>query len=76
MNRKLNLLVMVLVLALTALGRSQEKQNERPPSTPKLVMEGVSHDFGVVRPGTVLKHSFAIKNEGTADLIIKSVSPG
>jgi uncharacterized protein DUF1573 len=76
MKQKIVLTVMLLVLALPSLGRSQEKQNERPPGEPKLVVEGATHDFGIIRPGTQLRHSFTIKNEGTADLVIKSVSPG
>lgn len=76
MRQKITLIVMLLVFALPAAGWSQEKQNERPPSGPKLVVDSVTHDFGVVRPGTPLRYSFAIKNQGTADLIIRSVSPG
>lgn len=76
MKQKITLLVMLLVLALPGLGRSQQKQSEQPPGAPKLVVEKVTHDFGIVRPGTRLSHSFAIKNQGTEDLLIKSVSPG
>jgi hypothetical protein len=76
MRPKLTVLLMVLGLALTTSLRSQEKQNEPPRGAPKLVVELTTHDFGLVRPGTPLKYSFKIKNEGTADLLIQSVSPG
>ena len=43
---------------------------------PKLVLASFTHDFGEVKSGTPLNYSFIIKNQGEADLIIKSVAPG
>jgi HYDIN/CFA65/VesB family protein len=76
MKQKITILVVLLALSLPALGRSQEKQSEQPPGAPKLVVDKVTHDFGIVRPGTQLRHSFTVRNIGTTDLLIKSVSPG
>ena len=45
------------------------------PATPRLSIPSLEHSFGSVKPGTPLAYSFEIKNEGKADLEIKSVSP-
>jgi hypothetical protein len=45
------------------------------PATPKLSIPSLEHSFGSVKAGTPLNYSFEIKNEGKADLEIKSVSP-
>ena len=45
------------------------------PATPKLTIPSLEHSFGSVKAGTPLTYSFEIKNEGKADLEIKSVSP-
>ena len=42
---------------------------------PKLAIASLEHSFGTVKPGTPLSYTFKIKNEGQADLEIKSVSP-
>ncbi len=42
---------------------------------PKLSTPSLEHSFGSVKAGTPLTYSFEIKNEGKADLEIKSVSP-
>jgi Protein of unknown function (DUF1573) len=46
------------------------------PPGPKLVIAAPEHSFGNVKPGTPLTHTFKIRNEGQADLEIKSVKPG
>jgi hypothetical protein len=43
---------------------------------PKMKIDSFVHDFGVVKPGEKLSYSFKVRNEGSADLIIQSVSPG
>jgi hypothetical protein len=47
----------------------------RDGGTPKLSTPSLEHSFGSVKAGTPLTYSFEIKNEGDADLEIKSVSP-
>ncbi len=42
---------------------------------PKLAIASLEHSFGAVKPGSPLSYTFKIKNEGQADLEIKSVSP-
>ena len=45
-------------------------------AAPVLVIESFTHDFGEVKPGDPLRYAFKIKNEGKADLLINSVTPG
>jgi hypothetical protein len=73
-------LLTLLVIAAAA----QEKQPPAQPNggsapsgaTPKLVIESYTHDFGEVKSGDPLRYAFKIKNDGNADLVINSVSPG
>jgi hypothetical protein len=68
--------VLALLLSPSQIGRSQEKQDEHSKGVPRLSIEVTTYDFGIVKPGTPLKHPFMFKNEGAADLLIQSVSPG
>ena len=63
-------LMLVLALAGGALG-----QDRSAPPVPKLVIAQTEFSFGDVKAGEVLNHTFVIKNEGGADLIIKGVAP-
>lgn len=49
-------------------------QAEELPS-PKISIDDLSHNFGTVSEGTIVKHSFKVKNEGNADLIIQRLVP-
>jgi len=42
---------------------------------PKAVFPAMEHDFGTVDRGTMLEHTFIVRNEGTAPLEIISVKP-
>ena len=42
---------------------------------PRLSIASLEHSFGSVKPGQPLTFTFKIKNDGQADLEIKSVSP-
>jgi hypothetical protein len=79
----------ILVLALVTFSAvltaaAQQKQPPVQPNAgsassgpvPKLVIESMTHDFGEVKPGAPLRYAFKIRNEGKADLLINSVSPG
>ncbi len=66
------LLSLVLAFATTAMAQASPASNGEP----KLVIKSFAHDFGEVKSGTPLQYSFIIKNEGKADLLIKSVAPG
>ena len=59
-------LALSLVLALAAFAQT---------SAPKLVLDSAAHDFGKVTEGSEIVHTFKVKNEGTAELVIKNVSP-
>ena len=68
-------LALAILLAVSA--AAQEKQQpKQAEATPKLAVEAFTHDFGEVKAGTPLRYAFKIKNEGKADLLIQSVSPG
>jgi hypothetical protein len=67
-------LSLFLVLTFAAVSMAQEKPAQN--GEPKLVIESFTHDFGEVKSGAPLEYSFVIKNQGKADLLIKSVAPG
>ena len=43
---------------------------------PKMVLKESEFDFGEVKEGVVLRHSFSVVNKGNQDLRIISVKPG
>ncbi len=45
------------------------------PAAPKAVIAEPSKDAGTVPKGEVIKHTFVVKNAGTADLLITDVKP-
>ena len=59
----------ILLLLLTVAAIAQDK-------APKLVLESTEHDFGKVKENAKVSHTFTLKNEGTADVVIESVAPG
>lgn len=66
---------LAMLLAISA--AAQEKQQPKPAEgMPKLAVESFTHDFGEIKPGTPLRYAFKIKNEGKADLMILTVTPG
>lgn len=73
-----------LVALLVAAVAAQEKQSPNranggaAPSgaAPLMVIDSFTHDFGEVKAGTPLRYTFKVKNQGKADLLINSVSPG
>jgi len=42
-----------------------------PGEAPKIVAVAANHDFGKVKQGAVVEHTFKIKNQGAGDLIIR-----
>lgn len=67
----------VLVLMFGATAMAQEKQQpNQTGGAPFLVIDSFTHDFGEVKAGTPLRFAFKVKNNGKADLLINSVSPG
>ena len=45
------------------------------PAAPKIALEELEHNFGRVKQGVEVAHTFKIKNEGAAELVIHNVSP-
>ena len=80
--KTISALALVTLTVLTA--AAQQKQPPAQPNggsapsgpAPLLVIESFTHDFGEVKSGSPLRYAFKIKNEGKADLLINSVSPG
>jgi hypothetical protein len=67
------LLALTMVLAFAIMAMAQE--NPAQTGAPKLVIASFTHDFGEVKAGTPLEYTFVIKNQGKADLLVKSVAP-
>src|SRR5262249_16706976 len=59
--------------ALTGAAAWQEAKDQ--PAKPKLVIQKLEHNFGEIKKGALAQYSFVVKNEGGADLEIKSVAP-
>jgi Protein of unknown function (DUF1573) len=74
----------LLTLSTVLTAAAQQKQPPVPPNAgsapsgpaPLLVIESMTHDFGEVKSGAPLRYAFKIRNEGKADLLINSVTPG
>lgn len=50
--------------------------DEKPEGPlPKMDFETTEHDFGTIKEGDVVEHTYAIKNTGEAPLIIQSAQP-
>jgi len=68
--------LIALVVSFASLGMAQEqKQAETGGGAPKLVVESTAFDFGTVKSGTPITHTFKIKNDGKGELQTKSVAP-
>ena len=60
---------------LTTVGLAQSAPQSGTKQAPKLVIDEIDHDLGVVRKSTGATHTFIFRNEGNADLEIRSVAP-
>lgn len=69
-----NKTLICLIAILFAAAPPALAQNE--PRAPRAVAPFTSFDFGDVYKGEVISHIFVIKNEGTADLVIKEFVSG
>ena len=69
--------ISVILVTAFVLWAAAGLSSQRPPEKiPKVVMASTSYDFGMVKSGTPLRHTFSFKNEGTDDLRILFVTPG
>jgi len=66
--------VLAAAFALPALAQTKAPETKAPPA-PKAVIVQPHKDAGTVPKGQVLRESFVVKNEGTADLLITDVKP-
>jgi hypothetical protein len=75
------MLAVLLAFVVTAAGVAQEQQQAQEKTAPAAgeptaTIENTRHDFGEVYEQKGYKHTFKIKNTGTADLLIEQVKPG
>ena len=61
--------VFALTTAVVVSGADTDKQ-------PKIVIEEMRHDFGQIYERKVYRHTFTVRNRGTADLVVEHVKPG
>jgi hypothetical protein len=69
------ILTLVSVAALVCSGAAFGQNSKDQQSAPKLSIQKLDHSFGEIKKGSVARHDFIVKNEGSADLEIKSVVP-
>lgn len=74
--RALKSISFLIAACLLAWERPACAQQVAEAAIPKAVMPVVTYNFGDVRRGESISHVFIIKNEGTADLVIKEFKPG
>src|SRR5262245_25896170 len=55
--------------------KSENAAPAAPKTAPKIVLDEREHNFGKVKQGEEVTHSFKIKNEGPAELVIHNVAP-
>ncbi len=67
----------VFFLLATGITFAQTDNQTAPPSAnaPKVSIEKMEHNFGMIKEGTPVSAAFAIKNTGTSDLKIEEVAP-
>ncbi len=69
------ILAAISVFLLTTAGPALGQSSSNSQAKPQLVIKKLEHSFGEIKKGTVAQHAFTFKNEGKADLEIKSVAP-
>lgn len=66
------LFIIVLGLFMVSSLVAQDAQNQEA-SGPKITFSEASHDFGDIKQGDKVEHTFAFKNTGTEPLILSNV---
>jgi glutathione peroxidase len=73
------LLSLIIALPFAAFAQAAAQDGaldgKTKPAAPKIAMEELEHNFGKVNQGEEVSHTFKIKNEGAAELVIHNVSP-
>jgi len=70
-----HLIVGTIVLALALIGGALGQDRRASSNTPKLNLAQTEFDFGLVKTGETVAHTFVLKNEGTGNLIVKQGAP-
>jgi len=68
-------LLFVIALPFAALAQAVAQDGNTKPGAPKIAMYEYEYSFGKVKEGEEVSHTFKIKNDGAAELIIHNVSP-
>jgi glutathione peroxidase len=71
----LNVLLALAALTLNVMAQDNGKTAAAPKPAPKLVVNAATYDFGQVKEGEEVSHTFIVRNEGKAELVITNVSP-
>jgi hypothetical protein len=67
----------LFLMAASVMGQAPEAgKRTTPKAGPRMVIDSMEHDLGVVRKSTGATHTFRFRNEGTSDLEIVRVVPG
>jgi len=81
---KKTIVIMALALAFASCNQQSaaDKLNDENleqvlanQGTPKIVIDNREHDFGELNLRDKVEHTFTVKNEGTADLVILDAKP-
>jgi len=75
----ISLLSLMIALPLAAFTQAAQQDgpkdgNTKPPA-PKIALDEHEYNFGKVKEGEEVSHTFKIKNEGATELVIHNVSP-
>ncbi len=71
--------VLFLALSLSVMGLSTQAQSVKPANAqakvngPQIQFEEQKYDFGAIRTGDVVDHTFKFKNVGTQPLVISNI---
>jgi glutathione peroxidase len=71
----ISLLALIIAIPFSAFAQDGSRDGKTGPAAPKIALGEREHDFGKVKEGEVMSHTFKIKNEGAAELVIHNVSP-
>ena len=71
----LTFLLTFFLFALTVFAQEDKTSAVHASKAPKLIIETLEHDFGLIKESARVSHVFLVKNEGKADLLIESVAP-
>ncbi|HKQ74193.1 MAG TPA: DUF1573 domain-containing protein [Blastocatellia bacterium] len=71
----ISLALLIVAIPGAAFAQTGPKDGKTASAAPKLVVEETEYRFDRVKEGEEVSHTFKIKNEGAAELIIHNVSP-